>query len=888
MTIPPELLLSQRRDIYEPVARYVPNFPDFRDPLIALLPQDWTVKRDRIWLHCSSRCCASLPLQGWKIHISSRLEDAAVVLSRVAAAAVSSNTAFKCAQDRRTLSLVNSKRWSRGAFGKFITCYPASLAAFEDLISLLASKLEHFSGPHILSDKQFGPSGVVFYRYGAIRSQWQIQVDGTSIPVIYTPEGATFHDRRQPFFTTPPWVNDPFPDLSESSLQVDNLLNERFIPHTALHFTASGGVYLASDLQSSSTVVLKESRPHVLSGLDKDCADLLLHEFHILSRISHLHIAPEPLSFFTEWRHTFLAETYVNGISLRNVITGNPLILSRPRDSDYAMFAELLKNLFLGLVSNVTGLHDAGVIHGDLSHNNVIFDQTTKTVSLIDFESSWLYETERPTYARTPGFSLPDERRRRLSPHLNDWFGVASIILNCMFPVVPMFEIAPGKRKEWTTEIVSRLRLHMSLAELLSAIFECEIVPSADEVLSAFSGPQLQRPSVSSAPKYVPGRSRDGSADHATLRSSVLESLLEHILEEIDCEDDEVIAPSSLDGFTSNPVSLSTGSAGIAYALLQLTGRAPDNLLAWTERAYKRGRELPPGLMRGIAGIALLFQLCGRDCLAQTLLSKASASPLLQEHVGLFYGISGVGLANACSFESTGRVHYHYLAEAERIAWCLVDALERAKASPSAAPRGIGLGHGLAGCALYLLYMFRLTGEKAYLERGEQALDLELKYAVEEIDGGLTFPKSLDHQNMTDPYLEYGNAGIGQVVVRYWYVTRSQRYLSMVREMVAGVNRQYTVSPGLFMGMAGLGAFLLSVRRFECPADIQPVLNRVLGGVLRFALPYKKTIAFPAGPEYRICCDYASGASGIALFLKAFDDDSVQVLPFPDGLLLAG
>ena len=184
------------KDYAESFAAYAPRKTDFYDVITSQLPESWSIQRQDIWFYCSSPQ-QTIPLQGWKIHVSSTLRDSSEVLGRVASVLFQhKDISFKFAADRSLLSLLNSKSWPRGASGKFITVYPPDNSRFLDLIEELDKATEGMQGPYILSDHRYKDSNVLFFRFGGMRLYDVLNVKGERTPMLVAPDGTKLSKRR--------------------------------------------------------------------------------------------------------------------------------------------------------------------------------------------------------------------------------------------------------------------------------------------------------------------------------------------------------------------------------------------------------------------------------------------------------------------------------------------------------------------------------------------------------------------------------------------------------------------------------------------------------------------------------------------------------------------
>lgn len=72
------------------------------------LPLNWKCHQDRHWTYCMNNL-QSLPVQGWKIHISCVLCEAEDILKEVSEYLFNMGTSFKFVKNSKELLLKNSK-----------------------------------------------------------------------------------------------------------------------------------------------------------------------------------------------------------------------------------------------------------------------------------------------------------------------------------------------------------------------------------------------------------------------------------------------------------------------------------------------------------------------------------------------------------------------------------------------------------------------------------------------------------------------------------------------------------------------------------------------------------------------------------------------------------
>src|SRR5687768_2828568 len=132
--------------------------------------------------------------------------------------------------------------------------------------------------------------------------------------MITRPDGSLVPDIRHPYPHTPDWVDEPLTEKADSSADGGGALGGRFTVNAAITFTNAGGVYRGTDGESGQDVVVKEARPHVLSGATgAQTIDVLEKEYDILRALEDTGQFVKPLAFLREWEHAFLVEEYLDG-----------------------------------------------------------------------------------------------------------------------------------------------------------------------------------------------------------------------------------------------------------------------------------------------------------------------------------------------------------------------------------------------------------------------------------------------------------------------------------------------------------------------------------------------------------------------------------------------
>jgi lantibiotic modifying enzyme len=179
----------------------------------------------------------------------------------------------------------------------------------------------------------------------------------------------------------------------------------------------------------------------------------------------------------------------------------------------------------------------------------------------------------------------------------------------------------------------------------------------------------------------------------------------------------------------------------------------------------------------------------------------------------------------------------------------------------------LGLAHGASGVALFLLYLYLATGDSGFLEAGQEALEFDLSFAVETRDRGLSWAQTADSTSPLYPYWQFGGAGIGRVALRFYRLLKNEPLRAILERIFVESDRKYAVFPGQFMGLSGLGEFLLDLYDFLNESRFVRGAEKVARGIMLFRVE-RNGIAFPGDHLARLSCDYGTGSAGVALFLN--------------------
>ena len=849
-------LMDER--FYEPVeTRYRP-WDEYKDPvaeLLAELATDWAITRDGFWYMVHPANGFDIPAQGWKVHVSAAVQNAVSILQRTARVALTKGLPFKFALDKNVLATMSSKRWNRGGSGKFITLYPSDLECFKDLLEALYAELHADDGPYILSDKRYKDCRVLYYRYGGLRRVTHTDIRGEKILVLTTPNGEAVPDLRTPYFALPSWVTDPFP-TEKLERPKEIVLNNKYVVKKAIAFSNSGGVYVAEDRETGREVIIKEARPHTaMDDRGNDAVKLLRKEHEMLELLRDTGAVPQPLDAFEAGEHFFLAEEYLDGVDIREImLTQSPLMQVRPSLDDSKEYYELCRRTVKAFAQAVDLLHRNGIVFGDLNAKNIKIDPATHTVRLIDFEGAFRPDSDEPTYLFTPGFKSAASIRKNTQGFEDDLFALAANMLYMLFPIAAMSTI----REDLFSKVLEIILKDIGWSE--TPLFNIINGLSKNQITAAEANELLDQPAQIRPPSY------DGDIDTESC-NELSQQLGRFVLENIRSDRDDALFPADPFIHRTNALSLGFGASGVLYTLKKCGFDIPKHGVDWLEQKLERvaPADMPPGLLTGASGIAWALSELGLEDRAVDLMNMANASPLLKAHHSYFYGMSGIGMANLYFYARTRKPEY--LAMASDLGDALLKSARESEHGTYWESDGLlhlGYGYGQSGAALFLLRLFQLSGKERFLFEGQRALEFDLAHGEERESGVLSFPRAPGDPTVV-PYLEEGSAGIARVAIRYGM------WGDRLEKILSDLHRKYAGFVGLLYGLGSFVEVLTDAYQFSKDEKYLEMAQRPIAGIRDlYLLKYPNGWATPGDNLFRISCDYATGVAGVMRTVHRF------------------
>lgn len=383
-------------------------------------------------------------IQGWKLHLSTILNEARELMSSVVPFLCERKVNFKVAKNEFVLCQLNEGALGSTQVGKFMTIYPKSDEQARNLAASLIEMTRGFHGPVIISDLRLGD--VVYARYGGFNPIVTRDRLGQTFLSIYAPDGSLRTDSYVVPFAPPENVSNPFADFvltagdcvkenkpaaTHQSIKSKKLFGPGYLILDVIKQDAKGSVFYGIDLRSQEQVglkVIKQGRQHCLSDeCGRDMRTRLQRQETLHKSLCHIIPTPRADSYFEEKGDGYLPFEYIEGQtiealavnSLANEPWGN---LPRARQIEFLSYMEKLSTA-------VQALHAAGYVHRDLTASNIWIGRDNN-VYLLDLELTHAIDDKTPAFGLgTPGFMSPQQNARMPPAFTDDIYAMGCLLM---------------------------------------------------------------------------------------------------------------------------------------------------------------------------------------------------------------------------------------------------------------------------------------------------------------------------------------------------------------------------------------------------------------------------------------------------------------------------
>ncbi|MEU0939552.1 class IV lanthionine synthetase LanL [Embleya sp. NPDC005971] len=828
--------------------------------------------------------------QGWKLHLSCTARSAPDVLERAVRVLLAHGCAFKFAADPRIAAELNGVRAARALSGKFITAYPAD----DEQLVLLAAELhaatEGLPGPAILSDRRYRPGSVVHYRFGCFARPRELNDEGFYEGRLQAPDGTSETDRREPWFSPPPWAVDPLavpPTALLARRRGDAvMLARRYRVREAIRHSNRGGVYRARDERTGEQVLIKEARPHVGAGPDgRDARDWLRHEARMLARLAPRRIAPEVREVFDSGGHVFLVEDLIEGVALTRWTSAR---LERRHGDDGRIPVAAGWELARELTRLLAQVHAESLVLRDFKPGNVMMTPKDCPV-LVDLESAVPVGSRVPVVG-TRGFTAPEYLG---SAGADGVAPAADFAADCFSLGATLLQVGAGINPVLAPETEPARPVGERIAAIVAAAAPgLPMLRALAPLIVGLTGEAGERWSLAQAADFLragpePTRRLGAGPPAPADPERLLTDGLRHLADTMDPDADRLwAAPRALpDG---DPCNVQLGAAGVLAVLDRAVrcGRrdaepALRTAADWLDRRLTRPDRVLPGLYFGRSGTAWALYEAARtladDTLARRAADYALAIPLTGGNPDVCHGLAGAGTAQLHLWHATGDRRF-----AERAGEC-ADAVLRLLATADGGvdwPVGpqvrgelagsalYGFGHGVAGNATFLLAAGRDLDRPELIDvalGGGHALA-----AIADRRGGVVmWPKGPGRAER--PGLDFwcnGTSGVGTFLIRLWQVTGTDRWLDLAEGAAHAVYAdRWRIGPGSCHGVAGNAELLLDLYAATGDERHRSRAHELAGCISVRAAHRQGRWLVPDDTLREMCAAYGVGMAGVLDFL---------------------
>ncbi len=797
------------------------------------LPPGWLMQSWKGWEGWTPRDWQPR-LQGWKIHVSATPESAVHTLAQTTGVCVDAGVSFKFLPTLAELIESSSKNQHRGASGKFITIYPDDDNQFGELLTALSEALRGQPGPYILSDLRFIPEAPVFVRYGAILGMRTPDLDDELVESIVDPRSMRLiPDHREPRVVIPDGIELPeiLRAAYEASQQSSSSRLDDFVSIKPLSFSNAGGVYRA-ELPDGETRILREARPHAgLDGRGRCALTRQRDEERVLRDLVGVAGVQQIRGAFTAWEHRYLEVDYIPGVTLTSWIAYN----GGSRETDPEGYARQTVPIVDQIIAIVDDIHAHGWAFGDLHPGNILVSDDG-AVAMLDLEDASRVDSPRELGVRVFEFCAD----RTADAVEADWFAVARCIMMLYRVDFEIEAVAPAfwdRCRDWLRETYGR-----EAAEQLAAVERRYGVKTRPVTACDFA---VEVPQHRLAPDVAVDKLMSGIewsrqfCDDGTFPGDVETS------PRLDRE------------------SLSSGRAGVMLVQKRVGVQPADrDVEALRQAVGSWPAQESPGLLRGLAGLALALSEVGAHQDAVPAASAALERALGRRRLDLVGGQAGVILAAlevARAAEDSG-LSSRALEAYSRLHSCL----ESAGSGRSSLTRRPGLFWGLTGAALTDLVVHAVTGTEGSLVAARNRLRDDLDACITTADGEVMVEDRAKRRVL--PYIDWGSAGILLIASALERITGDSVLTPAEREGIAKTcSATYYVYPGFDHGRAGTLVALAAAG-----PEYQSEVDRQAGLLLDSLLAHGAHALAIGDGLIRLSSDLSTGAAGVALALHAY------------------
>ena len=788
----------------------------------------WNVSNESVFTFLCHKD-ATLPMQGWKIHVSSTIEKAECALQRSLPLLLKYRLSFKFVSSKRLLHRLNEGALGRMQVGKFITIYPEDDEQAVSIAGLLEKELPADRNPTIVSDRRLSPASPIQYRYGSFRRRFLQLPNGRTVPAMESQSGELIEDHRQAFIS-PPHLIDPFVNsgLAKPLPAVSNRLAERYVLISLLHRSLLSRIFGAVDVQTRTGCVIK-CTDSAVSRLRK--------ERELLNHVGEIPGIPRISDFVQSEGYDYLVLRHVPGrtwFEAVDQIGAEASFLSNTK----------LRSWTKTLIDTLENIHSRGVVHRDIKPDNLIVDGND-SVHIIDFDAAqYLGDRFAPEPLGTEGYTSRQQWTGAIPDAADDIYGLGALLFFTMTgSAPPRWYGQISDRREAKNTVIRLLKLwnpgaDEQIVKIASLCLQPRrsqrpsLVEIQDRLRHAGDSKPIpqSKPYSSARRSGLPETAQTTNLVDAITRATELSGRIrQYLIENTLPQPTGLSWPNAMAIGTDLPsIDLNTGSGGIVLALADNAGSGSPGTFSLlseatshlVERSFAANKEFThPGLFVGRSGVALAILRAGLALNDAAMIEKAeelaaAIAPEPYQSFDVFEGLAGRLQILLAIWKVTG---------SPTLLRKAIAAGDSILAGGEGRPSGLcwkgsegyllGYAHGAAGIGDALLELYEYAGMDRFLNAAKMAAGWLEQQALPTVHGGLAWPR----EEGGGPWWAlwcHGATGIGQFFLR---ASRNSaafpNALRVVREAASTVVCTRSIGPGRCHGFAGNIDFLLAAAR---------------------------------------------------------------------------
>ncbi|MBP1939862.1 protein kinase domain-containing protein [Phocicoccus pinnipedialis] len=367
---------------------------------------------------------------GFKIHVSALSHNCLEIGYKVLFYLNENRIPFKICKNLNELINLNNAKYGYSQVGKFITIYPDQDESINKHLMNLNLLTKHYRSLSIPSDYPYLNSEVIYYRYGEISNTSSNKVD--------------FIDKRIKYI--PSSIDNI---IEYSSINRYSSIPDHLYPLSIIENSKKSIILICINSIKNNINVLKIGKH--LSDIESnyvDSADRILHEYKMMVELNDIEEIIKPISIMMINNDIAVLEEFIDGKTLFDILKN-----STNNNIDK-------KTILLNLVEVVKKVHQRNIYIGDLSLGNIMIENKSKRLRVIDLEYFGYINDEIFEYYKngTLGFY-----RKCLTKKMADLFALLKIIYYMFNPQIYFKEVEINFKEVESTnkDAVSLFKLNL-------------------------------------------------------------------------------------------------------------------------------------------------------------------------------------------------------------------------------------------------------------------------------------------------------------------------------------------------------------------------------------------------------------------------------------------